>query len=553
MLFTELDLHEEVLSGIETAGFEECTEVQERAIPPAMQGRDLKVQSQTGSGKTAAFLLPVFHRYVTGQIVPEHKTLVIAPTRELADQIYQEAKLLGSSTRLRFAVCYGGVGYHKQEKELNDDPQVIIGTPGRLMDHAKSGRIKFEQFGVLIIDEADRMFDMGFYPDVRWMVSRMPGTDVRQTMLFSATLSVKVMNLAWEYMREPVEITVAAEQITVETIKQAVYHVSKKEKIPFLFGLLEREKPKSCIIFTNTKRGAEEVSRRLSRKGYTSEFIMGDLPQSKRSAIIKRVKRGDLPVLVATDVAARGLHVDDLEMVINFDVPEDPENYVHRIGRTARAGKSGRAFMLACERFVLGLPAIEDYIKQKIPVEPVSEDMLIADSGHSGQERDSRRGGARSSDSRGGGRARRDHGERRGGTGRNARDSRPPEVSRSENGARAGEQSAAKPAAGASRKPAAVGTDKQGRVKDTARAQKPAGSKPDSRGDRGRKRREPPKAAAAPTAASSEAERLAYYRSKYGEDFVLKEKVSGDEIASVGKKRSSRKGVRTLLDRLLGR
>ncbi|MFW5801397.1 MAG: DEAD/DEAH box helicase [Spirochaeta sp.] len=528
MLFTELNLHEEVLRGIESAGFEECTEVQERAIPPAMLGRDLKVQSQTGSGKTAAFLLPVFHRYVIGDLPVELKTLVIAPTRELADQIYQEAKLLGSFTQLRFALCYGGVGYNKQEEELGNDPHVIIGTPGRLMDHSKSGNLRFEDFGVLIIDEADRMFDMGFYPDVRWMVSKMPDTSTRQTMLFSATLSVKVMNLAWEYMREPVEITVAAEQITVDTIHQAVFHVGKGEKIPFLFGLLEREKPKSCIIFTNTKRGAEEVSRRLQQRGYASEFIMGDLPQKKRSAIIKKVKRGDLPILVATDVAARGLHVDDLEMVINYDVPEDPENYVHRIGRTARAGKSGRAYMLACERFVLGLPAIEDYIQQKIPVEPVTEDLLVKDASR----------GRRSADASGQKRpARTAAGPQR--------DSRPPkrrEEPAAGKGADSAVPSSGKTAVNSPAKTPAKGRRRSGKTQssDVPKAvPKAAASK-----------------TAAPTAQTSRNERLAYYRSKYGEDFVLKETLSADDVQGSpavkrkDKKEDSSRGITGLLRRL---
>ncbi|GAB6090466.1 DEAD/DEAH box helicase [Spirochaeta dissipatitropha] len=506
MLFKELDLHEEVLRGVESAGFEICTEVQERAIPPAMMGRDLKVQSQTGSGKTAAFILPALHRYISGSISPEKKTLVIAPTRELADQIHQEAMLLASHSELRFALCYGGVGYNQQEQDLSSDPHIIIGTPGRLMDHAKQNRLDFSSIGILVIDEADRMFDMGFYPDIRWMTQRMPSSETRQTMLFSATLSVKVMNLAWDYMREPVEITVDAEQVTVDTIQQKVFHVSKTEKVPLLFGLLELEKPKSCIIFTNTKRAAEDLSRRLRKHGYLSEFIMGDLPQSKRSAIIKRVKNGELPILVATDVAARGLHVDDLEMVINYDVPEDPENYVHRIGRTARAGKSGRAYTLACERFVFGLPAVEDYIQQKLPVEPVTEEMFAKNIASDTRPRhDSVRG--------------------------SHRDSRGPRTQ--ESSSRIGKSGSGKSRTGGP----AASPDKRSGAKPAAgraaAAKTGRGSQTDSRRPvpaRQKKSRE-----SVPGTDNTREERLDYYRRKYGEDFVLKETVNAAKHSDRGK------------------
>ncbi len=510
MLFTDMNLRSEVLSGVEAAGFEECTEVQERSIPPGSAGRDLMVQSQTGSGKTAAFLLPVFNRYVNQEVGSECVTLIIAPTRELADQIHQEAVLLGSATSLRFALCYGGVGYKKQEDDLAAQPHIIIGTPGRIMDHAKQKRIDFSRIGILVIDEADRMFDMGFYPDVRWMVSRMPGTDKRQTLLFSATLGTKVMNLAWEYMRDPVEIKVDAEQVTVDTIKQVVFHVGKNEKMSFLLGLLQRESPKSCLIFTNTKRAAENVCRMLRRHGYSSEFIMGDLPQSKRSAIIKRVKKGELPVLVATDVAARGLHVNDLEMVVNYDVPEDPENYVHRIGRTARAGKSGRAFTMACERFVYGLPAIEDYIQKKIPVEPVTDDMLsvTAQEGGSGDRKNQSQAGRSKSK-------------------RDSRDSRAGQDNRDHRDNR----KAGKPAGKAAK-------NTGGKQKDNRRQQKSSSAV--QKGSAGK----------APARNSSAEERLAFYRSKYGEDFSFAEK-SGSATAEKGRKSKQKK--KSFWQRLFGK
>jgi len=376
MEFSESNFSQKVLTGIETAGFSDCTPVQERVFETALRDkRDVMVQSQTGSGKTAAFLLTIFELFEREKDIP-HKALIIAPTRELAVQIEQEAELLGTHLENRIACLYGGAGYKQQESKLADDPNIIIGTPGRLLDFANSGKVRLGDVDMLIIDEADRMFDMGFLPDLKKILRKTSKSKRRQTMLFTATLSTRVTRLAWEFMNEAEEIVINPDDLTVQEINQVLYHVPSEEKMQLLLGILRREKPRSVLIFTNTKDMAVKVSARLAANGFQAEYIMGDLPQRKRLKIIQNIKAGRLDILVATDVAARGLHIDDLEMVINYDIPEDPENYVHRIGRTARAGKSGKAVTLACERYIYGLEPIEDLIEMKIPFEHPDEELL---------------------------------------------------------------------------------------------------------------------------------------------------------------------------------
>jgi len=310
---------------------------------------------------------------------PEEKprALIVVPTRELAVQIEDDAELLHEGMpEVKIGSFYGGVGYNKQERKLEEGADIIIGTPGRLIDFSRSGKIDFKTFSIVIIDEADRLFDMGFYPDIQHMLKLMRPREERQTMLFSATLSTRVRHLAWEHMNEPREIEIEPEHVTVEEIRQELYHVSKNEKFELLLYLLAKHNLENAIIFTNTKVRAVEVAKRLELNGYHVQFLMGDLPQRKRLQVIERMKSGENKFLVATDVAARGLHVDDLQLVVNYDVPEDFENYVHRIGRTARAGKSGLAVTLACEDFVYGLEAIQDFIGMKIPVMWLEEGAL---------------------------------------------------------------------------------------------------------------------------------------------------------------------------------
>jgi Superfamily II DNA and RNA helicases len=367
MKFTELPLSERVLAGIEKAGFVEPTEVQANVLPVSLSGKDVMVQSKTGSGKTAIYVLTVLKRFEES----EGKTcsLVVAPTRELALQIEEDARLLSSYIpEFKVGCFYGGVGYGKQSEELNSGLSLYVGTPGRLLDFAKSGKIDFRQFNLVVLDEADRMFDMGFYPDIQQMFKRMGSPKERQTMLFSATLSTNVRNLAWQYMNEPAEIEVHPEEVTVKAITQELFHVTKDEKFQLLLQLLAKINPASCLIFTNTKDKAVEVSKRLNLNGYKCAYLMGDMAQKDRIKTLNEMKEGKLSFLVATDVAARGLQIDDLALVVNYDIPEDYEAYVHRIGRTARAGKSGKAITLACEEYIYGLEAIENYIGMKIPV-----------------------------------------------------------------------------------------------------------------------------------------------------------------------------------------
>ncbi len=370
MKFTELSLHEQVLKGIKNSGFETCMMVQEASLPISLNGRDLMVQSKTGSGKTAVFVITFLEKYLRNLEEGKKTTcLVIAPTRELAQQIELVAKTLSSGIEgFRTGCFYGGVGYDKQEKLLKKGCDIYVGTPGRLIEFMKEGTIESKKITTFVIDEADRLFDMGFYPDLKRIFNMLPPREERQTMLFSATLEEKVRNMAWEYMNDPETIEFESDSITVEQITQELYHISKAEKFMLLLQLLKRENPKEVLIFTNSRYMTTTLSRRLSANGYSTACLSGDLSQKAREESLAKMKSGKVRILVATDVAARGLQIDDLPLVVNYDVPEDYENYVHRIGRTARAGKSGKAITLADEEFVYGLEAIEKFINMKIPV-----------------------------------------------------------------------------------------------------------------------------------------------------------------------------------------
>ena len=378
MKFSDYAFSAEIHSGIEKAKFVECTPVQEKTFNFILEGRDVYAQSQTGTGKTAAFLISTFHLLQLDKY-KGRKALVVVPTRELAVQIKEEADVLGQNLDFKTECFYGGTGYKTQEALLEKGVDIVVATPGRLLDFSKQGKINFKDFSILIIDEADRLFDMGFIDDIRRIFNGIKNVPNKMTLLFSATMNPNVGNISWEYMNNPGEIFIEAEHLTVESIEQELYHVGKDEKMSILLGLLKRENPESAIIFTNTKHMAHEVSKRLEHNGYSNSYLMGDLPQKKRLQIVNNVKDGKIKFLVATDVAARGLHVDDLSLVINFDLPVDTENYVHRIGRTARAGKEGKAITLACESYVYSLSGIEDYIDSKIPVFPTTEDLFVED------------------------------------------------------------------------------------------------------------------------------------------------------------------------------
>ncbi|MBQ6566603.1 MAG: DEAD/DEAH box helicase, partial [Treponema sp.] len=340
---------------------------------------DLYVQSQTGTGKTAAYLVSIIQELLSRQDVAGRKALIMVPTRELAVQVEEEAVKLSSGTQLKSASFYGGVGYDKQISAIKGGVDIIIGTPGRVIDLNEGGQLALDGVSFLVIDEADRMFDMGFYPDLRRLLKVLPPSEKRQTMLLSATLNSYVKNLAWEYTRNPAEITINVENITVDEIDQELIHVSSKEKMRLLLGIIQKEQPESLIIFCNTKRSCEVISKRLVVNGIESQFIIGDLPQKIRLKIMDDFKAGKVKCLVATDVAARGIDVNDLAMVINYDLPNESENYVHRIGRTARAGKSGKAYTFCSEQDVYNLPAIERYVGKEIPSQVAVEEMYAED------------------------------------------------------------------------------------------------------------------------------------------------------------------------------
>jgi ATP-dependent RNA helicase RhlB len=379
MEFSELKLNSDLARGIAEAGYLTCMPVQEQVLGRAFGGQDLYVQSQTGTGKTAAFLIVIFERLLTEPNLTGKKALIIAPTRELAVQIEEEAVMLAKYLPFKIGSFYGGVGYADQQRLLRDNVQILVGTPGRVLDLNSSGQMNLMDIAFLVLDEADRMFDMGFYPDLRKLIRVVPPADRRQTMLFSATLNAWVKNLAWEYTKSPYEIEIEPETVTVEEVEQCLYHVTSENKMKLLLGILRREQPESAIIFCNTKRYAEIAAKRLRVNGYECEYIMGDLPQSRRLRIIEDLKAGKTRFLVATDVAARGLDIEGLAMVINYDLPVEAENYVHRIGRTARAGKTGKAFTLASDQDVYELPAIERFIGKKIPSEIAREGLYAED------------------------------------------------------------------------------------------------------------------------------------------------------------------------------
>jgi ATP-dependent RNA helicase RhlB len=376
--FDSLNLPKSVSDGIHGAGFVEMTPVQRESLPAALNGKDLCAQAQTGTGKTATFLISMFTHLLGENAKGRRKpsALVLAPTRELAVQIFREGQVLGSHTGLRLVAVYGGEGFNRQEKALREGVDVVIGTPGRLLDFMRRGVLDLREVRHLVIDEADRLMDLGFWDELRNILRRLPPPDKRQSMLFSATLDSRTRKIAREYMNRPINVTVQPEQITAEGIDQLVYHVDRDMKFRLLVGILGREEIPKGLIFTNMKITASWLVEKLKDHGYRDVGLLtGDLRQSVRNRVLDRFKRDKLPLLVASDVASRGLHIDDVTHIINYDVPQDPEDYVHRIGRTARAGKKGKAFTLACDKYVYSLPEIEALLTSPIPsLVPFDED-----------------------------------------------------------------------------------------------------------------------------------------------------------------------------------
>lgn len=379
--FESLGLASPVLQGIRDAGFTSCTPIQAQTLPIALVGRDVAGQAQTGTGKTAAFLVALYHSLLTRPAPASRgptsiRALIVAPTRELAVQIHHDAEALGRHTGLVQAVVYGGIDYEKQRRQLAEGIDVLIGTPGRLIDYYKQHVFDMKHAQVLVLDEADRMFDLGFIADIRYILRRLPPPERRQSMLFSATLSHRVLELAYEHMNNPELVRIEPDKMTVDRVRQIMYYPSMEEKVPLLVGLLHLTEARRTMIFVNTKRMAERLESVLKANGFHAQALSGDVPQAKRLRFLRDFHNGDLAVLIATDVASRGLHIPDVSHVFNFDLPQDAADYVHRIGRTARAGAEGDAISFACEEFAVSLPDIEGYIGYKIPSSPIEPEML---------------------------------------------------------------------------------------------------------------------------------------------------------------------------------
>jgi len=432
--FSELDIHESVQKGIETIGFEFCTPIQAMALPIALQGKDVSGQAQTGTGKTAAFLIACFHKLLNSEAKDTKKknpirALVIAPTRELAIQIMEDGKPLIKHTPLKMAIAYGGTDYDKQRQQIENGIDILIGTPGRVIDYYKQGVFALDALEVIILDEADRMFDLGFISDIRYLFRAMPAPEERLNLLFSATLSHRVAELAYEHMSEPEVVKIEAE-ITADRIEEIAYMPSNEEKIPLLMGLIKNAGDDKCVVFINTKHMAEKIEAWLNANDIKCALLSGDVPQKKREKLLGNFKDGVCNVLIATDVAARGLHIPDVNFVVNFDLPTDAEDYVHRIGRTARAGASGTAISLICETYAMNIVDIEEYIEHSIPVEREITDLLFKDANQpdlsklrSNRKKDSR--GRTSNSGKGAPKGRGKGGDKQSGSGHKSRTNEP--------------------------------------------------------------------------------------------------------------------------------
>lgn len=368
--FAEFDLPEPLLRGLHDSGYFQCTPIQEQSIPLGLAGKDVAGEAQTGTGKTAAFLVPIFSHMLRDEKRKPGKPccLIISPTRELALQIMNDAEAIGRHCGFKMLAIFGGVDYRKQASALKRGVDMVVATPGRLIDYTKQRFFDPKGIRYLVVDEADRLFDMGFVQDLRWILRRLPNYRQRQSMLFSATLGWKVLELTYEFMSLPEKVSVQKDTRTVEQVTQELYHCSSNEKLSLLLGLLDREDWARVMVFANTKYRVDWLAFKLQKNGYPAEGISGDISQKRRLQLMDQFKKGQLKILVATNVAARGLHVEDVSHVINYDVPSDPEDYVHRVGRTARAGAAGKAITLCCDKYATHLPFVEEYLEDKIPV-----------------------------------------------------------------------------------------------------------------------------------------------------------------------------------------
>ncbi len=379
--FIDFPIHENVLAALDSKGFEFCTPIQAKTLPITLAGNDIAGQAQTGTGKTLAFLIAVFHYLLTNDNVTnknQPRAIILAPTRELAVQIGSDAELLVKHSDLKLALAYGGDGYDKQIQAIEQGVDILVGTTGRVIDYVKQGIINLDKVQVVVLDEADRMFDLGFIKDIRYLMRKCPKPEQRLTMLFSATLSPRVRELAYEDMDNAQYVEIEPLQRTGHRIKEELFYPSNEDKMALLLTLLEEEWPDRCMIFANTKHKCEEIWGYLVADGHRVGLLTGDIAQKKRLALLDSFTKGQLDILVATDVAARGLHIPEVTHVFNYDLPDDCEDYVHRIGRTGRAGESGHSISFACERYAVNLPAIEAYIGHHIPVSQYDSGALLA-------------------------------------------------------------------------------------------------------------------------------------------------------------------------------
>ena len=366
--FEELELSPAILRAVEEMGFEQMSPIQAKAIPVIMEGKDIIGQAQTGTGKTAAFGIPLLQK-----INPKERHLqavVLCPTRELAIQVAEEIRKLGTFMHgIKILPVYGGQEISKQIRSLKSGVQIIIGTPGRVMDHMRRKTVKFDNVSTVILDEADEMLNMGFREDIETILSQVP--EERQTILFSATMPQPILDIARTFQKDAQIIRVVKKELTVPKIEQYYYEVTPRGKEDVLSRLLDMYNPKLSLVFCNTKRQVDELTSALQGRGYFAEGLHGDLKQQQRDRVMHSFRNGKTEILVATDVAARGIDVDDVEAVFNYDVPQDDEFYVHRIGRTGRAGREGRAFTLVVGREIYKLKDIMRYCKTKIKAQPI--------------------------------------------------------------------------------------------------------------------------------------------------------------------------------------
>lgn len=384
--FADLNLDERILCALQDLEFKYCTPVQAGSLPAALEGRDVTGKAQTGTGKTAAFLIAMYNHMLNHHLHNRKpgfcRCLVLAPTRELAIQIHQDAEDIGKYCGFNNLVVYGGMGHTAQREALKKPIDILVGTPGRILDYMRSRDLHFAEVEILVIDEADRMLDMGFIPDVRHIVRRTPRPEERQTLFFSATLTREVTRLADQWLRNPSEVEIEPERLVTDLIEQRFYSVLSEEKYPFLLWVLNNEDVERVLVFVNRKIFTEKLAAKLNRKGVKCAALSSDVPQRKRLSILDRFKQGDIKIIIATDVAARGIHVEGISHVVNYDIPYKPEDYVHRIGRTGRVGSKGHAISLVCEYGAYEMSALEEYLGYEIGVEIPAEEMVTMPSGN---------------------------------------------------------------------------------------------------------------------------------------------------------------------------